>query len=144
MPKKKPTLRVRGRQKRQKPRPRPTFLDRFDQLVERYREPGDSDYAACQRLLPALNRQARRRRKWGVSYPLHVYHRNPRIQASPELKSAVIALLKAKPRLRNDRPRLYIPFEKQSDIDYVSKHLSAEDRRDVLMAAASHEDFGDE
>ena len=44
-------------------------------------------------------------------------------------------------RVRNDRPRLYVPFASRDDIEYIERLLSPDERRDVLLAAASHEDF---
>src|SRR3972149_4842564 len=113
----------------------------FHSLVERYRRKGGSDFDACKRLAPALSRAGQVLPHWSANYLVQVLHRSEMIKPSPRFKMAVVDLYKAKPRVRVDLPRHYISFKTRKEIEYVKAHLTPDDKREILLAAASHEDF---
>ena len=106
-------------------------------LVEQFRKNGESDWAACKRLRPALCKEVGAR--WSANYLVQIFQGDR--TASRKFKTAVEKLHARKGKTRHDRPRLYIPFPTRREIKYVEKFLTPADRRDVLLAAASHEDF---
>lgn len=111
--------------------------EQYAQLVEKYREPGESDFAVCKRLAPILSKVARLHSPWSASYLLHVLHRSPKVGPSPVFQIAVGKLFNKKARIRKDRPRLYIPFENKREIEFVEACLSTEERRRALLLAAT-------
>lgn len=119
------------------------WREQLEQLIDKHRLPTDSgDLAACKRLAPKLRAVASVKVSWTPNYILGVLHRNKGMSApSPIFTDAVNAVIRKKRDRSKDRPRVYTSFASQAEADYVMRHLSAEDRRDILLGAASHEDF---
>lgn len=109
----------------------------FRRLVEQFRRNGESDWAACKRLRPALVKEVDKR--WTENYLVQVFQGD--LAPSRRFKIAVEKLYARKGKPRRDRPRLYVPFPTRREIKYIEKHLTPDDRREILLAAASHEDF---
>lgn len=121
------------------------WREQLQLLVDQHRGPNDSEWAACQKLAPKLRAAASAKVSWTPNYILGVLHRNKGMSApSPIFTDSVNALIRKKRDRSKDWPRVYTAFPTQAEADYVMRHLNAQDRRDILLGAASHEDLEEE
>jgi len=121
-----------------------SWYTQFRELVDKNRQSHESDYVGCKELAPKLSAAAGTHVDWSPSYLLHVLKPTERsvVGPSPVFTMAVENLYRKQSRKkRKDKLRLYVPFSTRAEIAYIEKHLTPADRRDILLAAASHEDF---
>ena len=89
------------------------------------------------------------RRPWSKEYLFQIRRKSPKsvIDApSPVFRMAVDKLwrkLHAHKRIRKRGLRLYTPMQTRDEVEYIKKHLSAQERREALLIAAGFEDFGE-
>lgn len=119
------------------------WREQFISLVARNRIPSDKgDFAACGRLAPQLCKEAGKPKSWSASYLYHILHPTEKSKVgkhpSPVFTMAVQSLAAKPPRVprvRHDKPRVYVPVANEFERQQINNLLSAAEKRSALLAA---------